>query len=34
MRVIDSIDRRLTVVLEVAEQALEHYPDRLTPRVL
>jgi hypothetical protein len=33
MRVIDSIDRRLTVVLGVAEQALEHYPNRLTPRV-
>jgi hypothetical protein len=33
MRVIDSIDRRLTVVLGVAEQALEHYPNRLTPTV-
>jgi integrase len=33
MRIIDSIDRRLTVVLGVAEQALERYPNRLTPRV-
>ena len=31
-RVIDAIDRRLTVVLRVAEQALEQYPNRLTPR--
>ena len=31
MRVIDAIDRRLTVVLGVAEQALEHYPNRSTP---
>jgi integrase len=34
LRIMDSIDRRLTVVLGVAEQALEHYPNRLTPRVL
>jgi hypothetical protein len=34
LRVIDSIDRRLTVVLGVAEQGLERYPNRLTPRVL
>ena len=33
MRVIDSIDRRLTVVLGVAEQALEHYPNKSTPSV-
>jgi integrase len=33
MRVIDAIDQRLTVVLRLAEQALEHYPNRLTPRV-
>ena len=33
MRVIDSIDRRLAVVLGVAEQALEQFPNRLTPRV-
>jgi hypothetical protein len=32
MRVIDAINRRLTVVLGVAEQALGHYPNRLTPR--
>jgi hypothetical protein len=31
-RVIDAIDRRLTVVLRVAEQGLEQYPNRLTPR--
>jgi hypothetical protein len=34
LRIIDSIDRRLTIVLGVAEQPLEHYPNRLTPRVL
>jgi integrase len=33
MRVIDSIDRRLRVVLGVAEQTLEHYPNRLAPKV-
>jgi predicted ArsR family transcriptional regulator len=33
MRVIDSIDRRLAVMLGVAEQALEQFPNRLTPRV-
>jgi len=33
MRVIDAIDQRLTVVPRLAEQALEHYPNRLTPRV-
>jgi integrase len=33
MRVIDAIDQRLTVVLRLAEQALERYPNRLTPRV-
>jgi hypothetical protein len=33
MRVIDSIDRRLTVVLGIAEQTLEHYPNRSTPSV-
>jgi hypothetical protein len=33
MRAIDAIDRRLTVVLGVAEQALERYPNRLAPRV-
>jgi predicted ArsR family transcriptional regulator len=33
MRVIDSIDRRLAVVLRVAEQALEQFPNRLTPKV-
>ena len=27
MRVIDAIDQRLTVVLRLAEQALEHYPN-------
>jgi hypothetical protein len=31
MRAIDSIDRRLTIVLGVAEQALEQYPNRLAP---
>jgi len=29
MRAIDAINRRLTVVLGVAEQALERYPNRL-----
>jgi integrase len=33
LRVIDSINRRLTVVLGVAEQALEHHPNRRTPSV-
>jgi hypothetical protein len=33
MRILDAIDQRLTVVLRLAEQALEHYPNRLTPRV-
>jgi hypothetical protein len=33
MRAIDSIDRRLTIVLGVAEQALEQYPNRLAPSV-
>jgi integrase len=33
MRAIDAINRRLTVVLGVAEQALERYPNRLAPRV-
>jgi 2-polyprenyl-6-methoxyphenol hydroxylase-like FAD-dependent oxidoreductase len=33
MRVVDSIDRRLTVVLGGAEQALEHYPNRSKPSV-
>ena len=32
VRVIDAIDRRLTVVLGVAEQALEHNPNRRAPR--
>jgi hypothetical protein len=33
MRVIDFIDRRLTVVLGVASKALEHYPNKPTPSV-
>jgi integrase len=33
VRVMDAIERRLTVVLGVAERALEHYPNRLAPRV-
>jgi integrase len=33
MRAIDAINRRLTVVVGVAEQALERYPNRLAPRV-
>jgi len=33
MRMMDAIDRRLTVVLRVAEHALEHNPNRLTPKV-
>jgi hypothetical protein len=33
MRLIDAIQRRLTVVLQAAEQALEHYPNRSTLRV-
>jgi hypothetical protein len=33
MRAIDAIEQRLTVVLRLAEQALEQYPNRLTPRV-
>jgi hypothetical protein len=33
MRAIDAIDQRLTVVLRLAEHALEQYPNRLTPRV-
>jgi hypothetical protein len=31
LRVIDSIDRRLTVVVGVAEQVLEHRPNRRMP---
>jgi hypothetical protein len=34
MRAIDAINRRLTVVLGVAEQALERYPNRLAPKCL
>jgi integrase len=33
MRVIDAIERRLTVVLQVAEQALEQYANRSALRV-
>jgi hypothetical protein len=32
-RVVDGIQQRLTVVLQVAEQALEHHPNRSSHRV-
>jgi hypothetical protein len=32
-RVVDAIQQRLTVVLRVAERAVESYPDRSTFRV-
>jgi hypothetical protein len=34
LRIIDSIDRRLMIVLGVAGQAFEHYPNRGNTRVL
>ena len=34
MRAIDAIDQRLTVVLRLAEHALEQYPNRLFGRLI